>query len=120
MNNIGLKIFTLFFGKSVGQDEFNNKYYQTWVKKRDFNRPKRWVIFNGEPEPSKVPCNWFNWLHYQTDDVPSADRKKHTWETEHKPNLTGTQNAYFPKGHIMGGGKRAKSAGDYEAWDPNN
>lgn len=120
MNSLGLKIFTLLFGKLVGKDEYNNKYYQTWSWKRDFGRARRWVVYNGDPEPSKVPHKWFNWLHYQTDETPSNSNNTHNWQRAHEPNLTGTRNAYFPKGHILGGGTRSKSVGDYEPWNPNN
>ena len=34
---LGTRIFTFFFGKLVGQDEYGNKYYQD-------KNGKRWVI----------------------------------------------------------------------------
>lgn len=120
MNNFGQKLLTMFCGKLVGNDEFGNKYYQSWIKKRDFNRASRWVIYNGDYEPSKVPGNWFSWLHYQTDKAPSSSKKTYKWEIEHKPNLTGTSMAYYPKGHSLGEGNRAKSVGDYESWNPDS
>jgi NADH:ubiquinone oxidoreductase subunit len=34
-------------------------------------------------------------------------------------NLTGTPEAYHPKGSILGNGPRAKSTTDYKAWRPH-
>ena len=82
--------------KQVGMDEFGNRYFE---KKAAANarRPKRFVIYKGAVEASKVPADW---------------------QSEHLPNLTGTEFAHRPKGHMLKGGKRAPSTGDYEAWTP--
>ena len=45
----GTRLQTIFFGKFVGEDEFGNKYYEN--KKRK----KRWVIYKGEIEATKIP-----------------------------------------------------------------
>ena len=55
---IGTSIFTSLNGKLVDSDRFGNRYY---VKKggdgaRD--RQKRWVVYKGQPEESKVPPKW--------------------------------------------------------------
>jgi NADH:ubiquinone oxidoreductase subunit len=55
------------------------------------------------------------WLHHATDKVSN---KIYDWQKEHSPNLTGTQGAYYPKGHILSGGKRAKNTNDYEPFQP--
>ena len=52
----------------------------------------------------------------QAADRGAASPK--SWEIAHKPNLTGTADAYRPKGSLAEGGERAKSSGDYEAWTP--
>ncbi|MFI4983616.1 MAG: NADH-ubiquinone oxidoreductase subunit NDUFA12 family protein [Rickettsiales bacterium] len=119
MNKFSTWFYTMLHGKFVGKDEFGNKYYQSKSSTREFGRNHRWVYYKGIPEPSKVPSQWFNWLHYQSDDVPASNSKKYFWEKAQKPNLTGTAYAYYPQGHILGGGKRAKATGDYESWNPN-
>ena len=110
MANIGTRLFTLFRGRKAGQDEFGNIYYTN-------SKGRRWVIYNGIAEASKVPAHWHRWLHKTTDEVPQ-NVQGHAWEKPHLPNLTGTDGAYVPKGHINSGTKRNKATGDYEAWKP--
>lgn len=113
---IGTKLHTLFHGKFVGRDEFGNRYYQAKRAVKG-ERKRRWVMYQGTPEPSKVPPSWHGWLHY-TLDAPIAEARKYSWQKEHLPNLTGTTGRYLPKGHISNGGVRAKATADYEAWRP--
>lgn len=108
---IATKLYTKLFGKIAGEDEFGNKYYTD-------SKNKRWVMYKGMPEASKVPAEWHRWLHKTTDEVPNSSRKKYKWQKAHLPNLSGTEMAYVPKGHIKRGGKRDKTTGDYEAWKP--
>jgi NADH:ubiquinone oxidoreductase subunit len=111
---IGTRIFTYFRGHLVGVDEFGNRYFQD--KKVSANgKKKRWVMYNGLAEASKVPASWHGWLHYTTDEVIT---EKNAWEKQHTPNLTGTKFAYFPAGHPKKGGVRSKATGDYQAWKP--
>lgn len=109
-----IKIYSAFFGTQVGTDNTGNSYY-TGKRKDSFGRAKRWVIYQGIPEASKIPAEWHLWLHYTSDKVPSH---KYPWQKEHQPNATGTADAYFPKGHLLNQGKRAQATGDYEAWIP--
>lgn len=106
-------------GTRVGEDQFGNRYYQGRPI-TGYKRPRRWVIYKGQPEASYVPPEWHGWLHHQTDAVPSEDSPsfRRDWQKPHKPNLTGTRSAYRPPGHILEGGQRARAAGDYEAWKP--
>lgn len=105
-------------GKLVGKDIFGNKYY---VEKRNpkAGKAKRWVMYNGLAEASKVPPLWHAWLHYITDELPNEmNAPTYFWQKEHQPNLTGTSFAYKPKGHLEACGKRAQSSSDYDAWQP--
>jgi NADH:ubiquinone oxidoreductase subunit len=111
--------YTKIFGRCVGEDQFGNRYYET-KSPRDFNRNKRWVIYKGTPEPTKIPPKWYNWIHYQAEEAPTDNEKKYKWEKDQVPNLTGTPNAYYPSGHVLGAAKRDKATGDYEPWRPNN
>lgn len=124
MATIGTMLYTWLYGEGVGEDEFGNRYYRSARKEGAHvgrgNRERRWVIYKGLPEPSKVPPSWHGWLHYLHDEIPAEGEEKPRlkWERPHLPNLTGTDLAYRPPGHIYRGGKRDKATGDYEAWVP--
>jgi len=113
------RLYTLLSGELVGKDRFGNRYYRG-KKLRHDGREKRWVIFRGIAEPSKVPAEWHGWLHHTHDNVPlsQAPAKRYAWEKQHQPNLTGTKGAYVPPGHLLRGGKRDPATADYEAWKP--
>ena len=82
-------------------------------------RPRRWVIYNGDVEASKVPSEWHAWLHKTVDEVPHNAGPDASWQIEHAANLTGTDQAYRPPGHPSMGGLRATGTGDYEPWTPS-
>lgn len=103
----------------VGTDSLGNKYY-TAKPIKGYKRQRRWVIYKGAPEASAVPAEWHGWLHHQTDALPDGSESfRRPWQKPHTPNLTGTNQAYRPPGHILEGGKRDSATGDYEAWTPN-
>jgi len=123
--NFGTWIYTKINGEFVGEDEFGNRYFRAKKLKnehvgRGSETERRWVIYKGSPEPSKVPAYWHGWLHYITDKTPgsASSKRRYKWEKEHLPNLTGTDFAYRPPGHISKGGRRDKATGDYESWKP--
>lgn len=119
MATIGTLLYTVFKGRCIGQDKYGNKYYEAWGEKTALGPKKRWVIYKGLPEASKVPPEWHGWLHYTTSALPDEKaRLKYSWLKEHMPNLTGTKLAYLPSGHINAGGRRAASTADYQAWKP--
>ena len=120
LSPVHISLITLFTGaKLVGRDDGGNKYYRGNARK-GYKRERRWVMYKGAPEASKVPPEWHGWLHYQTDAVPAADTPsfRRPWQKPHTPNRTGTVEAYRPPGHVLSGGKRAKASGDYAAWTP--
>lgn len=108
-------------GEKVGEDGQGNRYFRGKARK-GYTRERRWVLYKGAPEPSQIPPEWHGWMHYQTDIVPVTDATAPTyrkpWQRPHKPNLTGTVSAWYPKGHPLASGTRAKGTGDYEAWTP--
>ena len=123
---IGTRIMTWLRGELVGSDVFGNRYYRDKSQKKlqrgggRFSREKRWVIYNGDAEASRVPPEWHAWLHHTVDDVPQdGGQLKYTWQKPHQPNLTGTPDAYRPPGSLFRGGHRAAAAGDYEPWKPD-
>ncbi|EAQ04784.1 NADH-ubiquinone oxidoreductase [Pseudooceanicola batsensis HTCC2597] len=104
-------LYTRRKGTKVGEDDAGNTFYTTADGK------KRWVIYNGEAEASRVSPDWHGWLHHTYDEVPSETPfKRKDWEKPHLPNLTGTPQAYAPAGSI----RRPEPATrqDYEAWSP--
>ncbi len=121
LSPVHINFVTLVSGaKHVGTDTTGNKYYKAKPRK-GYKRDRRWVIYNGAPEATKVPPEWHGWLHYQSDNVPSndSDSYRRSWQKPHKQNMTGTAQAYRPPGHVLSGGKREKATGDYESWKPS-
>lgn len=117
--SIGTHIYTMFSGELAGSDEFGNKYYR--CKKKLHGRERRWSMFKGAKNASKIPPEWHAWLHH-TSDAPLSESaaQPEDWQKPHVPNLTGTLNAYRPQGSDEKGGDRAKASGDYEAWTPGS
>ncbi len=123
LSPVHISLFTIKSrGKKIGMDQLGNKYYEA-APIKGYKRNRRWVIYKqSPPEASNVPPEWHGWLHHQSNIVPSEDAKSYRqpWQKPHKPNMTGTNQAYRPSGHILSGGKREKVSGDYEAWIPPN
>ncbi|HGG04871.1 MAG TPA: NADH:ubiquinone oxidoreductase subunit NDUFA12 [Aliiroseovarius sp.] len=108
---IGTKLFTWRKGIRVGEDEQGNVFYRN----RDDSR--RWVLYNGEPEASRVSPDWHGWLHHTFDNSPADKPLAHkAWEKPHHDNLTGTPDAYAPPGSMRRETPREQR--DYEAWQP--
>lgn len=115
---IGTRLYTFFNGKQIGTDEFGNRYFME-KNEPTGRRRKRWVMYKGRAEASKVPAHWHGWLHYTTDEIPDGSAsQRYGWQKEHVPNLTGTTAAYMPPGHLLKGGVRDKTAADYQPWTP--
>lgn len=111
-------------GEKVGTDAQGNTYFR--AKKRTpasgpFGaRERRWVIYNGANDASRVPAEWHGWLHGTFDGVPESFLPPpRIFEVDYTPNATGTAAAYRPQGALERGGKRARATGDYEAWSPD-
>jgi len=105
----------------VGKDEFGNKYYEARNTKESYgDKKRRYVIYNGYADASKIPPDWHGWMHYMYDEPPTeAPLPKKAWEKPHLPNLSGTPFARFPSGSLNATGERqASKSGDYEAWKP--
>ena len=108
---LGTQLYTWRNGNKVGEDSQGNIFYET----RDGKR--RWVIFNGEAEASRVDADWHGWLHHTFKEPPTEKPLAHKpWEKPHLENLTGTALAYAPKGSIRQAQPETRS--DYEAWSP--
>ena len=104
---IGTFVYTLFFGKLVGEDQFGNKYYNS-------SKGKRWVIYKDKIESSKIPPEWHSWIHFITMNKPSGKERRYSWQKEHEENLTGTSHAHKPDGSLALDVK--KEMKKYESW----
>lgn len=118
---MGTRFLTWRKGERVGEDEFGNVYYRTRGGAKDpmLGVERRWVIYKGYAEGSAVPPGWNGWLHHTVDVPPSQESyQKKPWEQPHRPNGTGTADAYRPKGSVLADGQRRCTGGDYQAWSP--
>jgi NADH:ubiquinone oxidoreductase subunit len=88
-NTIGTRLFTWRKGIRVGEDGLGNVYY----RERDGKR--RWVIYHTLAEASQIP----------------------PWQKAHRPNMTGTYEAYRPPGSTLRP-QVEKPPLDYEPWQP--
>ena len=119
----GATVGTLFTiakrGVLVGSDEFGNRYYESRDHTSYDGRKRRWVVYDGYAEASKVAPDWYGWLHYTYDAPPTEQplvRRK--FELDYRPNMTGTPLAWRPPGSLAAEGVRPAATGDYEAWKP--
>jgi len=97
----GTQLWTWRFGELVGEDEQGNRYFRTKGRKIDpsLGFERRWVVYNGYAEATRVPPSWHGWLHHTVDVAPTEETyKPHEWEKPHIPNMTGTPAAYRPSG----------------------
>jgi len=122
MTTLGTRLYTHFKGEEVGSDADGNRYYRDRKRKLaagSSRKERRWVIFKGAPEASRVPPEWHGWLHHTTDEIPpTGGLPRRPWMKDHLPNLTGTEGAYRPPGHTLTGGQRAATTSDYQPWKP--
>ena len=117
-DSLQIRLFTLGRGVLVGTDAAGNRYYRSRRTPKG-RRERRWVMYAGAFEPSKVPPEWFGWLHHTTNEVMPANSPFHKpWIKPHQANLTGTDAAYRQPGHPLAGGRRQTVSGDYEPWQP--
>ena len=113
------RFYTWRKGTYVGQDEQGNKFYKAKSVVPDSIPERRWVIYSGYSEGSKVGPGWHGWLHHRVDVAPPNENyTPREWQKPHEENLTGTVGAYHPPGSIAVGGRPLPRAADYQAWKP--
>ena len=114
-NSWFFKIYCNIFEKKIGEDNYGNKYFEKKKNSRKNNfRKRRFVIYNGNVEASKIPQEWNAWLHHMTNDIPNQNEEKPLWMKEHVPNLTGTPFAYEYKDKK----DSSKIKNVYSVWKP--
>lgn len=109
---LSTQIMTWFTGVPVGTDSFGNRYYGS----KDGAR--RWVIYRGTVDASRVTPAWHAWLHGLSDTPPVGEPERKSWEKEYQPNLSGTAGAYYPAGSLRAGA-RTPVRRAYEPWSPS-
>jgi NADH:ubiquinone oxidoreductase subunit len=116
---LGTSLWSWRHGEQVGTDAQGNAYYRS-KRKGPGGRERRWVIYQGANDASRVPAEWHGWLHGSFDGVPESNLPPpRIWEADYTANATGTAAAYRPPGALERGGRRAAATGDYEAWSPD-
>ena len=117
---IGTMLNSALTGEQVGTDAQGNRYFRAKKRLPD-GRERRWVIYEGANDASRVPAEWHGWLHGSFDGVPESHLPPpRIWEADYSPNATGTPAAYRPQAALERGGRRAAATGDYEAWTPDS
>ncbi len=70
---LGTRIQTYFYGKYVGRDKQGNKYYKS-------KSGKRWVIYKGEVDASKIPNEWYSCMHHTNNKIQDLhELKRYKW-----------------------------------------
>jgi NADH:ubiquinone oxidoreductase subunit len=116
--SFGTYIGTKFGGEQVGEDAEGNHYFQS--RKEQNGTRRRWVMYNGSNDASRVPPEWHGWLHHTLDALPSDSLPAaKPWELPGGANPSGSAAAYRPAGALQHGGHRAAATGDYKAWSPD-
>ena len=109
---IGTRIWSFLNGYQVGKDKFGNMYMH------NKNDSKRWVLYTGEVDSTKVPPEWNSWLRFTSNEIPTTE-KRYKWEKEHLKNQTGTKNSYYPNASVLRN-PRCKKRAEYEQWSPKD
>ena len=96
-----VSIYLQLFGNKVGEDEYGNQFFE--LKRVDYlGRRKRYCLYKGSPEASKISPEWHPFMHYQIDakDVKTTFRQ-YKWQKPYVPDTTLSQNKYLPKEHPL-------------------
>lgn len=114
------RLMIFFKGRFIGNDSFGNKYYEEkMLFISDGRQPRRWVVYKGMLEASKVPPEWHAWLHYRADQPLQG--QVYAWKKVHKPNFTGlsiVKSQVDPcKSNVTKISSKTKK--QYEPWKPN-
>ena len=108
---LGTALFSWKNGSKVGEDDLGNRYFE--------GKGRRWVMYKGSNDVSRVPPEWYAWLTRQIDVLPDELPPAPKFLRTATPNLTGTADAYRPTGALEKGGRRQAASGDYQAWTPD-
>ena len=113
--------FTLWRRRArlIGSDEQGNRYFEEKEPSASDGRKRRFVVYHGIAEASRVTPDWHGWLHHTFEEPPTvAPFKRRAFEKDHLPNMTGTPLAYRPPGSLSRPDSGKGVGTDYEAWTP--
>jgi NADH:ubiquinone oxidoreductase subunit len=109
--SVGTQLWTARNGTRVGEDAAGNVYY------RNADDSRRWVIYSGSNDATRVTAEWYGWLHHTFPRPPTEERvARQSWEKPHMPNMTGSEGAFLRQGSIRRADVEPQK--DYEAWSP--
>ncbi|MFZ4805655.1 MAG: NADH:ubiquinone oxidoreductase subunit NDUFA12 [Hyphomicrobiaceae bacterium] len=118
-NTWGTRLTIWKQGRFVGSDELGNRYFEQKRGIGPQGKPRRWVVYKAQSEPTLIPPSWHGWMHYIHDVPPTMESyTARAWEKPHRPNMTGTSEAYRPSGSILAAAERPAATGDYKPWRP--
>jgi NADH:ubiquinone oxidoreductase subunit len=120
---LNTRFHTWRHGERVGEDEFGNVYYRSKGGAKDpaLGIERRWVIYAGLADLSRVPPGWRGWLAHTYPTAPSQEEyAPREWQKNGAENHTGTAQAYRPQGSILTPEQRPRATGDYAAWSPGD
>ncbi len=102
-----VKIYLFLFATKVGEDEYGNSFFE--LKRKDYlGRKKRYCLYNGVVEASKISPEWHPFMHYQIDvDEVKKTFKQYKWQKPATPITTLSKDKYLPKNHILNAQKKS-------------
>ena len=110
-------VLTWLRGEQVGEDSDGNVYYQERRIPKG-RRRRRWVVYKGPDEASRIPPEWHAWLHYTVDAIPDPNKLTvKPWQQDHLHNRDGCRVS--PPGTYARRRAAFGSDGDYQPWTPN-
>ena len=121
-----VSIYLQFFGNKVGEDEYGNQFFE--LNRKDYlGRKKRYCLYKGIPEASKISPEWHPFMHYQIDAKNVRTTfKQYKWQKPYVPDTTLSKNKYLPKDHPLYNknssiyySKGSKSIFKTKIWKPN-
>ena len=95
----GTRLFSRRNGSAVGTDAAGNAYFES--SKPISGRTRRWVIYAGSNDASRVEPEWFGWLHNQTDLIPADLPPARAWQKDPVPNLTDRKSTRLNSSHAL-------------------
>ena len=66
--------YIVIFRKKIGVDNYETNISKKNLQKNNF-RQRRFVIYKGNVEASKIPQEWNAWLHHITNEIPDMKAK---------------------------------------------
>jgi NADH:ubiquinone oxidoreductase subunit len=109
-----LVLYTKIAGRFIASDSFGNRYFESRFSQNK-GKQRRWVIFSGHQEASKIPAQWHNWIHGNEFFAPQESQNMPQWVKCHQPNLTGTALQHHPQNTRA---KTSRETIDYSPWKP--